>query len=90
MINLKIITIFLIAVSLSMDAFSLALIYGTQAISKKGKILLSIIVGLYHFIMPQIGNIIGKIILNILPIKTNIIVFGFLQTDIIHIEYGMF
>ncbi|MFR5903784.1 MAG: hypothetical protein ACLUGB_02700 [Bacilli bacterium] len=32
---MKIITIFLIAVSLSMDAFSLALIYGTQGIAKK-------------------------------------------------------
>ena len=63
---MKIITIILIAVSLSMDAFSLALIYGTQAISKKGKILLSIIVGLYHFIMPLIGLSIGLFVTNIL------------------------
>ena len=61
---MKIITIILIAVSLSMDAFSLALIYGTQAISKKGKILLSIIVGLYHFIMPLIGLSIGLFVTN--------------------------
>ena len=62
MINLKIITIFLIAVSLSMDAFSLALIYGTQGITKKHKILLSLIVGIYHFIMPLIGVAIGTVI----------------------------
>ena len=60
MIKLKIITIFLIAVSLSMDAFSLALIYGTQGITKKDKVLLSLIVGIYHFIMPLIGVTIGN------------------------------
>lgn len=40
MIRLKIITIFLIAVSLSMDAFSLALIYGTQGIAKRQTIII--------------------------------------------------
>ena len=57
-----------------MDAFSLALIYGTQAISKKGKILLSIIVGLYHFIMPLIGLSIGLFVTNKIIINTNILV----------------
>ena len=71
---MKIITIILIAVSLSMDAFSLALIYGTQAISKKGKILLSIIVGLYHFIMPLIGLSIGLFVTDKIIINTNILV----------------
>ena len=71
---MKIITIILIAVSLSMDAFSLALIYGTQEISKKGKILLSIIVGLYHFIMPLIGLSIGIFVTNKIIINTNILV----------------
>lgn len=66
---MKIITIILIAISLSMDAFSLALIYGTQGITKKHKILLAIIVGIYHFLMPLIGLTIGtyaerKIIIN--------------------------
>lgn len=45
-----------------MDAFSLALIYGTQGITKKHKILLSLIVGIYHFIMPLIGVAIGTVI----------------------------
>ena len=47
-----------------MDAFSLALIYGTQGITKKNKILLSLIVGIYHFIMPLIGVAIGTVITN--------------------------
>lgn len=71
---MKIITIFLIAVSLSMDAFSLALIYGTQGITKKDKLLLSLIVGVYHFIMPLIGVIIGNLITSKILINTNILV----------------
>ena len=74
MINLKIITIILIAVSLSMDAFSLALIYGTQGITKKHKILLSLIVGIYHFIMPLIGVAIGTVITKKILVNPNIIV----------------
>lgn len=71
---MKIITIFLIAVSLSMDAFSLALIYGTQGINKKDKIILSLIVGIYHFIMPLIGLSIGIYITNKLIINANVLV----------------
>ena len=71
---MKIITIILIAVSLSMDAFSLALIYGTQYITKKGKILLSIIVGVYHFIMPLIGLTLGLYVTSKVIINTNILV----------------
>ena len=71
---MKIITIILIAVSLSMDAFSLALIYGTQGITKKHKVLLSVIVGAYHFIMPLIGTGIGSLITSKIIINTNILV----------------
>ena len=71
---MKIITIILIAVSLSMDAFSLSLIYGTQGITKKHKIILSLIVGAYHFIMPLLGVTIGKIITSKIIINTNLIV----------------
>ena len=71
---MKIITIILIAVSLSMDAFSLALIYGTQDITKKGKILLSTIVGIYHFIMPLIGLTLGLYVTSKVIINTNILV----------------
>lgn len=71
---MKIITIILIAVSLSMDAFSLALIYGTQGINKKHKVLLSIIVGIYHFVMPIIGLLIGIQIDKTIAFSSDIIV----------------
>ena len=71
---MNIFTIIIIAISLSMDAFSLSLIYGTGGISKKHKIILSLIVGMYHFIMPLIGLTIGTLIIKKLIIKSEIIV----------------
>lgn len=66
-------TILLIGISLSMDAFSLALIYGMQGMSKRQKLLLSLIVGIYHFIMPLIGLTFGSILNNINIISIDII-----------------
>lgn len=66
-------TILLIGISLSMDAFSLALIYGMQGMSNKQKLLLSIIVGIYHFIMPLIGLSFGTIVENINIISIDIV-----------------
>lgn len=51
---------FFIAIGLSMDAFSLALAYGTLENNIKKEILLSITVGIFHFFMPLIGAIIGQ------------------------------
>lgn len=67
--------ILLIAVSLSMDAFSLSLAYGTLNLSKKHIYKLSFIVGVFHFFMPLFGMIIGSYFLNIIPISPNFIVF---------------
>ena len=64
----------LLGLSLSMDAFSLAVIYGINKLSKRNEILLSTIVGIYHFIMPVIGNTMGNIIFNYLPVDHNIII----------------
>lgn len=64
-----------IAVSLSMDAFSLSLAYGTFGLSKKEMIKLSVIVGVYHFFMPLLGLMVGKVFLRIFPINPDIIVF---------------
>ena len=72
---MNILIIIVIAVSLSMDAFSLSLAYGTLNLSNKNINQLSIIVGLYHFFMPILGMLIGKIIFNYLPIQPNLIVF---------------
>ena len=65
--------VFLIAISLSMDAFSLALVYGIIGMDKTKKILLAIIVGIYHFIMPLIGLYFGMLISNIQAINLTII-----------------
>ena len=66
-------TIFLIGISLSMDAFSLALIYGMTGMSDKKNALLTLIVGIYHFIMPLIGLMLGILIDNISFINLHII-----------------
>lgn len=67
-------TTIIIGISLSMDAFSLALIYGTLNLSSKQKIELAIIVGIYHFIMPLLGLLFGNIIYSFIPYSLNIIV----------------
>lgn len=51
----QLIYLLLIGISLSMDAFSLSLAYGLTEINKNNKLILSLVVGLYHFIMPLIG-----------------------------------
>lgn len=66
--------VFLMAVSLSMDAFSLALAYGTLGMNKKDKIVLSLVVGVFHFIMPFLGMLIGKLILSYFKFDTDIVV----------------
>lgn len=71
---MSLITVILIAVSLSMDAFSLSLAYGTLSLSKKDIYLLSVIVGIYHFFMPLIGMYIGYWLLKMLPISPDLIV----------------
>ena len=51
---------FFMAVGLSMDAFSLAIAYGTNKINKIKIMMLSALVGIFHFLMPYIGSIIGS------------------------------
>lgn len=80
------ILIFIIAISLSMDAFSLSLAYGTISLLKKEIIELSIIVGIYHFFMPIIGMKLGNFINNIMHIGGDIIVliiFSFIGINMI-------
>ena len=68
-------TTLIIGISLSMDAFSLSLAYGMEPLNKKSKLLLSTIVGIYHFIMPIIGRFLGLLIISYLPFNINILVF---------------
>lgn len=66
--------VIIIAISLSMDAFSLALAYGTLNLNKKDIYKLSLTVGVYHFFMPLLGLFLGSIILKYIN-NPNIIVF---------------
>ena len=67
--------VILIAISLSMDAFSLSLAYGTLNLCKKDVIKLAGTVGIYHFIMPLLGLKIGSLLLNFFHFNPSLIVF---------------
>ena len=71
---MQILIYFLIAISLSMDAFSLSLAYGTNRPSKTKCYITSILVGIFHFVMPNIGAIIGKLIISKYIINTDLLV----------------
>lgn len=51
---------FFMAVGLSMDAFSLSIVYGTNGIKSKKIIILSLTVGIFHFIMPNLSALLSK------------------------------
>ncbi len=68
----EIVSILLIGISLSMDTFSLSLTIGTIANNKIVK-LLPLFVGIFHFFMPLLGNIIGITLINIFNIASNIV-----------------
>ena len=67
-------TIILVAIGLSMDTFSLSLSYGLFNLKKNEILKISITVGLFHFIMPLLGNLLGDFILKILPVSEKIII----------------
>ena len=66
-------SVILLSIGLSMDAFSLALILGTIGLNKKSIIKISITVGLFHLIMPLLGDLVGELLLSVLPIKSTTI-----------------
>ena len=66
-------TTILIGIGLSMDAFSLSFSYGTLNINKKDRLILSSLVGLFHFFMPLLGLFIGNIILKYIIIDLDIL-----------------
>lgn len=70
---MPILTTFFLALSMSMDAFSLSLIYGTMNINPKKQLILALIVGIFHFFMPLIGIMLGHSIINLLHIKIHIV-----------------
>ena len=65
---------FFMAIGLSMDAFSLALAYATTKINVRKKIILSLTVGIFHYIMPHLGALLGtELLLNYIA-KANYLV----------------
>ena len=71
---MNIILVFIIAISLSMDAFSLSLAYGTINLKQKEITILSTIVGVYHFFMPIFGMLIGSYITKFIHVGEDILV----------------
>lgn len=70
-----IINALLVGLSLSVDAFVLALSYGIHKISLKKMFITSLVVGCFHFFMPLIGTFIGEKLFSFTIIKPNIIMF---------------
>lgn len=66
--------ILIIAVSLSMDTFSLSMAYGMLDLEEKIIKKISITVGIFHFFMPLLGNYLGEYILKILLFNSNLII----------------
>lgn len=66
-------SIFLIGIALSMDAFSVSLSIGTTKLAKNRYKLIPITVSIMHFIMPILGYYFGSIITNIVNINPKII-----------------
>lgn len=74
-------SIFLIGLALSMDAFSLAIGIGTTNISNRNKQILSLMVAIMHFIMPNLGLYLGDQLFRFLEINVDIlmiIIFAYL------------
>ncbi len=66
---MEILTLFLIGLSLSLDAFTLSLAYGLLNMEKKKMLSTSFIVGIFHFFMPLLGAFIGLKLLTALKIN---------------------
>ncbi len=63
--------ILLIAVALSMDTFSLSLGLGTYSLEKKKILIISATVGIMHFVMPFLGDIIGEKLVKFFSLNHN-------------------
>ena len=66
---------FLTAIALSLDAFSLSIIYGTIIDNKKIIIKTSIIVGIFHIFMPLLGYLLSNLLILNIVSNTNFLSF---------------
>lgn len=67
----EIFTLFMIAIALSMDTFSLSLGIGTSNLSRNRSLLFACIVGFMHFLMPLVGAFIGQKLVMLFALKSN-------------------
>ncbi len=63
------------AIALSLDAFSLAIIYGTVLKEKRTILILSLAVGIFHFFMPFLGYLMSNLVIARFISNTNFIAF---------------
>ena len=70
---MKIISLIIIGLSLSIDAFTLSLAYGLLNIPRRKIILTSLSVGIFHFVMPLLGALIGDVLINIIHVNSKYI-----------------
>ena len=68
------ISILLIAVAVSTDAFSLALIYGTIRVNQHQSILLSLTTGIFHFFLPLLGSLLGNNLIAMFHIEMKFVI----------------
>lgn len=83
-------TILVIAISVSMDAFSLSLLYGTLNLKTSQIIKLSIMVGVFHFFMPLLGLLSGSYLIDILHMPAHLvmsIIFIFIGIEMINSSF---
>lgn len=74
----------ILAISLSMDAFSLSVCFGTLNLSYRKIFSLSIIVGIFHFIMPILGMNIAHLIMDVVKFNPKYITF------VVFVALGLF
>lgn len=67
-------SIFFVAIALSMDAFSVAISLGIINTSNKYNFFMPIVVGIMHFFMPLFGFLLGNQIFNIFNFNPKIII----------------
>ncbi len=70
---MNLLIIFLIAIALSMDAFSFSLSFGTLNLKYSKIVLLSLSVGIFHFFMPILGSILGSYFIEFLNIDISLL-----------------
>jgi len=85
----EILSLFLIGIALSMDAFSLSLAVGTVSLENKKQLSLSIIVGCFHFILPLLGVLIGSNLMRFLHISASLLVAGILLLIAFEMIHGV-